>query len=200
MDIVRDLNPLFDYIKSAIFNELPHHLTYHNLSHTENVMKNAWILALHAGLDDQETRILYVAAMLHDTGYGKKYVANEGVAAMLASKLLPDYGFNESEIELIKSMILATNLLITPTDKLESYMIDADMGYLGQEDFFEWSNNLKKEWEAHGTFEGDDKEWINIQISFLTKFQFTSKEAIALFDPGKQKHIERLKGMDAWPY
>ncbi len=200
MDIVKDLTPLFDYIKTSIFDGLPDYLTYHNKRHTENVMKNALVLAAHAGLTDDETRILYAAAILHDTGYGKKYAANEGVAAMLAAKLLPDYGFSKLDIELIESMILATNLVISPTDKLEIYMIDADMGYLGQDDFMIWSNRLRMEWEAQGRFSGDDREWIDGQIAFLSQFTFTSQEAIALFGPGKQKNIERLKGMDSWPF
>ncbi len=200
MEIEQVLEPLFARVKASVFDVLPEDLTYHNIDHTKLVMANSIALGKHADLIENDLRILYAAAILHDTGYGKKYNANEGVAAMLASKLLPDFGFSQDEIDQINSMILATNLIITPSNVLEIYLIDADMAYLGQDDFLDWSNRLRKEWEAHGKFKGTDEEWIKGQIDFLTAFHYYSDEAIALFEEGKQNNLKKLKALRTWPY
>ncbi len=200
MEIEQALEPLFARVKASVFDELPEDLIYHNIDHTKRVMANAMALGVRAKLIESDLRILYAAAILHDTGYGKKYNANEGVAAILASKLLPEFGFSQEEIDQINSMILATNLIIAPSNALEIYLIDADMAYLGQDDFLDWSNKLRQEWESHGNFKGTDEEWINGQIDFLSKYSYFSQEAIALFEEGKQNNLKKLKALRTWPY
>lgn len=183
-----------------IFDTLPSYLTYHCLEHTMQVAGFAMQLSEAAKLNEKEERMLYAAAVLHDAGYGKKYHANEGVAAILATKILPDFGFKKKEVKQVRNMILSTNLIIVPSDDLEMLLVDADLAYLGKPDFFMWSNRLFQEWKNVEIFDKPSEEWLKLQIDFLEKHYFHTPEANALFEEGKQENLNRLKSMDSWPF
>jgi predicted metal-dependent HD superfamily phosphohydrolase len=194
------LQPLLDELRVEVFEHLPASLHYHNFAHTQTVMQNALELAKAATLNPRQTRIIYAAAMLHDTGYGKKYVVNEGVAALLADKLLPKYHFNKSEIKQVHNMILATNQRIHPQEYLEMMLVDADMGYLAKQDFLLWSNRLLTEWREQGLFLADNATWLQNQIAFLTNHNYITEEAKSLYTAGLSTNLNQLKELTEWPF
>src|ERR1044072_518815 len=55
---------------TSLFEEYPHpNLVYHNLDHTKNVVSRVQEIAAHYQLNDNDTKILYIAAWFHDTGH-----------------------------------------------------------------------------------------------------------------------------------
>ena len=60
-------------------------------------------------------------------------------------KLLPEFGYSETEIDTICGMILATKFPQQPHNRLEEIMCDADLDYLGRPDFFSIGNTLFEE-------------------------------------------------------
>jgi predicted metal-dependent HD superfamily phosphohydrolase len=200
MKVPESLSTLMPLVKELVFDTLPPTLYYHCLEHTMQVVAYSIQLAAKAGLDKKEEELLFAAAVLHDSGYGKKYRANEGVGAIFASKILPDYGFSKREIEQVKQMILATNLVVSPNNQLEMLLIDADMAYLGRDDFFMWSDRLFREWKAFGLFDGTAEAWLHTQIEFLQSHVYATPEAFELFDAGKQNNILLLKSIKKWPF
>lgn len=200
MTIIQSLQPLFDELRVKVFEKLPKNLYYHNLEHTQIVMDSALELADAAALSPELTRVLYAAAMLHDTGFGKKYGANESVAAMLADRLLPKYNFTSEEIKQIHNMILATNQLIEPQEYLEMLLVDSDMGYLAKKDYLFWSNRLFNEWRELGLFMGSNADWLNSQIAFLENHSYSTSEAKSLYSPGLSLNLNQLKELTEWPF
>ena len=200
MNNPESLATLLPTLKEMVFDRLSDKLTYHNFEHTQQVVAFALKLAKATCLTTDDERLLYAAAVLHDSGYGKKYNSNEGVAAMLARKLLPDFGFSEEEIAQICDIILATNLVMSPNNTLEMLMSDADMGYLGSKDFLLWSNKLFHEWKAMNGYPELTDNWLQSQINFLEAHCYFTKEAIALFEAGKQRNLNLLKTLDKWPF
>ena len=200
MTVAESLQPLLDELRLEVFEKLPLNLYYHNLNHTLVVMECALEIAQEAKLSTNDTRVLYAAAALHDTGFGKKYGANEGVAAILADKLLPKYGFKKSEIKHIHNMILATNLLIAPEENLELFLADADMGYLAKKDFMLWSHRLYQEWCDYGRFKGTSSDWLQLQIQFLANHTYFSLEAQRLYSAGLERNLNQLKQLPEWPF
>ncbi len=194
------LKSLLPFLENEVFDSLPHALTYHNLAHTKQVIDFAMTLAGNASLSEKDTRLIYASAALHDSGYGKKYYANEGVAALLAARVLPTYNFTTKEIEQIQNMILATNLAIVPTNKLEMLLVDADLAYLGTDDFFDWSNKLYVEWGNMGIYDEPKEKWLASQIVFLEKHFYYTKEAQILFEESKQLNLQKLESFTHWPY
>jgi uncharacterized protein len=200
MKVPDSLATLMPLIKKLVFDSLPEKLCYHNLEHTMQVVAFSLQLSAIAGLDAREEELLYAAAVLHDSGYGKKYHANEGVGAILATKVLPDYGFSKAEIEQVQNMILATNLVISPRNNLEMLLADADMAYLGRDDFFIWSDRLYHEWKAYYVYDDTPENWLRSQIEFLQRHKYLTPEAFTLFESGKQKNLHRLKSLKKWPF
>ncbi len=57
------------YVKGLFRQKPSPALKFHNLSHTENVVKNTTNIAEHCNVSENEMLILYAAAWFHDTGY-----------------------------------------------------------------------------------------------------------------------------------
>lgn len=79
----------------------------HNMAHFLDVARLAWIFNLeeHFGISKE---IVYAAAMLHDIGKHEQYlnkIPHETASTQIASGILKDCGFHESEIKLILSAI-----------------------------------------------------------------------------------------------
>ena len=55
---------------TEMFQKLqPAHLVFHNLEHTENVVRKVNEIAGHYNLSEEDMMIVYIAAWFHDTGY-----------------------------------------------------------------------------------------------------------------------------------
>ncbi len=78
-------------------------------------------------------------------GFIKKYDNNEDIGAKHAREVLPKYGFSPEQIELVSQLILATKMEYEPKTVLEKIMKDADLEYLGRDDFREISSKLMQE-------------------------------------------------------
>ena len=71
-------------------------------------------------------------------------------------------------------------------------MCDADLDYLGREDFYEISDSLKRELMEHGKIE-TDKQWDEMQVPFLEKHQYYTETNKRRRQPNKLKRIAELK-------
>ena len=85
---------------------------------------------------------------------------------------------DESELTEVCKMIMATRIPQTPLDHLGEIICDADLDYLGRDDFPEISDGLRLEFLQYGIVK-DDLDWEEKQISFLkhhTYFTDNSKQ------------------------
>ena len=106
--------------------------------------------------------------------------------------MLPKYGYTERQIDIIDAIIMATEIPQNPKTLLEMIMCDADLDYLGREDFYEISASLKKELISFGKIQ-TDKQWDEMQIPFLEKHQYFTETNKRRRQPNKLKRIEELK-------
>ena len=67
-------------------------------------------------------------------------------------------------------------------------MCDADLDYLGRDDFQQIANNLKLELKTMDKIKSDRK-WDEIQVSFLNKHQYFTKTAINSREEKKKENI-----------
>ena len=122
----------------------------------------------------------------------KKNVKNEKIGVTFAREVLPKYGYTERQIDIIDAIIMATEIPQNPKTLLEMIMCDADLDYLGREDFYEISASLKKELISFGKIQ-TDKQWDEMQIPFLEKHQYFTETNKRRRQPNKLKRIEELK-------
>ena len=144
------------------------------------------------GVNDEELLLLQTAALFHDIGFLDQYMNNEVIGAEIAKKILPQFGYKAKEIELISNMIIATDITKFPQTLLEKILCDADLDYLGRDDFEGFAGQLKRELNAYGS-SLDNKQWDEIQVGFLEKHKYYTASAIALREKIKQKHLMAIK-------
>jgi predicted HD phosphohydrolase len=166
--------------------------TYHCLEHSLDVYAAAATLARMEGLGAMETRLIEVAALFHDAGMLHTYSDHEAASVGLATCFLPAYGFSGEEIDIVSSMIMATRLPQSPKTKAEEVLCDADLDYLGRDDFFIHSMELQHEWKRFGILDTTLSGWLEIQIRFLTNHSYFTASAISLRNEKKSENLNEI--------
>lgn len=189
MDIEKAEEYVFDKLEESLSNTL----FYHGLHHTVDVSKAVLQIAIAEGIHDKETlQILQTAAFYHDLGFISTYQGHEEESCRLARVSLPNFEYTDEQIEKICGLIMATKIPQTPTNYLERIMADADLDYLGREDFWNISRSLYEELHEREMVTDIDS-WNKIQVLFLENHQYWTETAKQWRNPEKLKRIEELR-------
>ena len=172
--------------------ELSEKLHYHSIEHTKDVVRAVERYALLEGVTDEGLFLLKSAATYHDAGFVEQYEKNEPVGARMAGEILPKYGYTPEHINYIEELIFVTSVPHQPKNLLEEIICDADLDYLGRDDFHEIADRLRKELREHGKI-NSDRKWDEIQVAFLTQHQYFTKTAIQTRDPKKAENLREIK-------
>lgn len=183
---------LEEYVLDRLEKELPKHLFYHNLKHTIDVTIQVELIGRGENVNEEELLLLKTAALFHDFGHTIESKNHEYHGTILTQQILPKYGYDQEQIDLINGIIMATKLPPTPTTLLEQIICDADLDYLGRADFIPVSETLFKELAAQNILT-DYNEWNKIQIKFLSAHSYFTKTADKIREVNKQKQIDRIK-------
>ncbi|MCU0396011.1 MAG: HD domain-containing protein [Chitinophagaceae bacterium] len=177
----------------GMLGKLPPHFTYHHAGHTLDVLAQATLIAKAEGITDEwDLWLLRSAALLHDTGFLHVYRGHEERSCAVAEELLPAYGYTPGEITYVQSLIMATRIPQTPADQLAKILCDADLDYLGRDDYWEIAENLRKEWMHEGVI-ATQQEWISRQVSFLESHNYFTQYALTVRTPVKMGYLEKLR-------
>ena len=87
---------------------------------------------------------------------------------------------------------MATKIPQTPQTKLEEIIADADLDYLGRDDFFEISEYLYKELLNSGIV-NNEEQWNILQVDFFEKHHYFTQLSKELRDEKKKKHLVIIK-------
>ncbi len=172
--------------------ELPPTLYYHSYNHVLDVLNAAEVYLESEGVAHRDAELLRVAVLFHDSGFTIDSREHEKLSCDIARKKLPEFGFNAEEIEKICSIILATKYPQSPHDLLEKIICDADLDYLGRDDFFETGGKLLKELNESGRFK-TEKDWNHFQEKFLSAHHYFTDSAKALRQAKKLEHLEKIR-------
>jgi predicted metal-dependent HD superfamily phosphohydrolase len=181
-----------EYVLKRLQEELPEKLYYHGIHHTLDVCQAVEELAICENVKGNDLVLLCTAAMYHDIGFVVQYQNNEAIASQIASETLPGFHYLPHETQTICNMILATRVPHHPQTHLEQIMCDADLDYLGRDDFFEISQTLKKEWMAFGLI-SSEQEWNNKQVIFFQQHRYFTKTAKEKREKKKYKHLLEIQ-------
>ena len=172
--------------------QLPQNLYYHSVKHTREVIQVVEHLALCEGVRDEGLFLLKTAALFHDLGFTQQYEHNESIGVELAQKILPDFGYSDLHIQTVSELIFATEVPHKPVNKLQEILCDADLGYLGTDDFEIISQKLKQELIEKGKIHSD-KQWDEMQVPFLENHRYFTPTAIASLAPKKEENLAAVK-------
>ncbi len=180
------------YIMKTLKKGLSPSLYYHCIDHTWDVCKAAERIAFHEGIKGEDMYLLKTAALYHDAGFIKQYQNNEPIGAEMARAALPRFGYTDEQVEIVAGLIHATKVPHEPTSHLQQIICDADLDYLGRDDFHEIAENLKHELMDFGVIKST-RQWDEIQVKFLTMHRYHTKTAIATRKEKKLQHLEEVK-------
>ncbi len=185
------------FIISKLRAELSDQLYYHGLHHMLDVLRTASQLCMSEGVQGHDRTLVKTAALFHDAGFVKnKHAGHEIEGCKLAQNILPDFGYLPEDIEVICGMIMATKIPQSPHNLLEAIICDADLDYLGRDDFYSIGDTLFEEMQTYHLI-GDERAWNRLQVSFLSAHSFHTRTNRQLREPVKQQHLAQLKGLVA---
>lgn len=180
------------FILRKLREELPPHRTYHSLEHTLDVYASAVDIAEQEGVVGEGLTLLKIAALYHDSGFTIQDLDHEEGSCQLVRTKLPEFGFNSEQVERICEMILATRIPQAPRNKLTRILCDADLDYLGRDDFFRIGATLFGEMKHYGVLK-TEREWNELQVRFLERHTYFTATCKRLREPVKQKHLAAVK-------
>ncbi|MEO0897320.1 MAG: HD domain-containing protein [Bacteroidota bacterium] len=181
-----------EYVISYLQKALPNNLSYHGLHHTIGVYLDAHEIALSEGIGQHELQLLLTAALLHDAGFTRTYNEHEAASADIAREILPQFGYSTEQIERICEMIMATKIPQTPKDHLAQILCDADLYYLGGDEFYPIGHTLFQEFCDRGIV-CDEEGWNKIQLNFLSKHEFFTKTAKERRGKNKERYLMEIQ-------
>lgn len=185
------------HIMKILQERLPDNLYYHGIHHTYDVIEAAERLALMEGITDEQMFILKSAATYHDAGFVEQYAKNEPIGIRMAQEIMPKYGYTPEQVEQVAELIYATIIPHNPKTHLQQIICDADLDYLGRDDFHAISETLRMELTERGIV-SSKRQWDEMQVKFFNMHKYFTQSAIKLRQEKKMKHLkeieERLKG------
>ncbi len=181
------------YVYNLLNTRIEAKYVFHNLAHTQRVVKKAIEIAADFKLEKEDAENIEIAALFHDTGYVVGIENHEEESVKIANSFLQNNKVDASRITVISNLILATKINYTPKNDLEKIIADADCAHLGSKNFFDYTSLLRKEWELTGLKKVDDAEWLTINIDFFTeKHRFYTVYALKKWTKNKEKNLAKL--------
>ncbi len=188
---------ILDQVKTHVENAFHSHpntnLVYHNISHTEHVVKHAVELANHYQLSDSDFFIVVSASWFHDVGYLQSWESHEEKGAEGAADFLRGIGVEQKVIDAVKGCILATKMPQNPQNLLQQIVCDSDLYHLGSDDFKDRNRLMRKETENHLGKKIDKDMWRLGTIKLLESHHYHTDYCINKLSAKKQKNLQALK-------
>lgn len=188
------LEKIAAYVRNLFAIHQQTYLYYHNLSHTENVVKHTAILSAYYQLNERDHFILMAAAWFHDTGhlFGDAEKHEERSAELMLRFLENSLYKNE-----IATCILATTMPVHPENLLEMMLCDADTWHLGTEEFIQEDERVWLELEARRGQHFEHKTALSLK--FMQQHQFYTGYCIEHLSEGKRRNEASLAGNSEFP-
>jgi len=191
-EILVNVAPIKEMVLHKLSRELKPTLYYHNKQHTLDVVSSVQTLAISEEVDQEEFIIVVAAALFHDTGFIWSYNENETHACKFAEVELARLGFAKEHIDQVSSLIMATAMPQRPRNRLEMILCDADLDYLGREDFFFTALRLHREWSENIGKKIPFRVWYEKQRDFMKSHQYFTQSAQKLRDERKMKNLSQV--------
>jgi uncharacterized protein len=193
MENMPDLAKARAYVLNRLEHELSPNLTYHCIGHTrDEVAPAADLLATLEKVPPEDHLLLLTGAYFHDLGFIRQRQNHEAVSIQLAEQTLPGFGYSDSQVSVVRGIILATHLPQAPATLLERIMADADMDDLGNESFWKRSQDLRQELDTFGS-RFTDEEWYTYQLRLMEDHQYFTASGQSLRNSLKRQHMLEVK-------
>ena len=190
-----DFEKAKETVVSHLEKNLPADLFYHGIHHTLDVFDAALVIAENEKIDSaDDLTLLKTAALLHDSGFTIDASKHEECGCDLAREILPTCDYSDSQIDQICGMIMATKIPQKPLNLLECIICDADLDYLGRDDFFKIGDTLYQELKAYDKIK-DATQWNQLQIAFLSNHRYHTEFSRGNREIKKQENLQEIQNI-----
>lgn len=176
--------------------KLPERLYYHDYQHTLDVLNTCNYYLRHHKTTKEQAQLLRLGAILHDIGFIRSDEDHEETGAEIAEELMRKHHYSQKDILKVRGLIMATKIPQNPQNILEKILCDADLDYLGREDFYEIGEKLYRELKFKGIVT-TRLAWNELQINFLKAHRFHTRFARRNRSHNKIKRIRELQQLVA---
>lgn len=181
------------YVTALLRDKLSHIFLYHNLTHTQRVVKFVKSLIEAEKVSQDDADALIIAAWFHDIGYTEGSENHEAKSVTIATLFLKDHNVDDATIAKVSRLIMATKMDYEPLDLLEKIIRDADCVHFKSKNYTEISDLLRAEWELDKNTVFSDSEWTEKNIVFCTKHhRFYTDYANNNWQKGKDRNLVGL--------
>lgn len=187
-----DFESAKQYILEELGTRLPENLTYHGLWHTKSVYQATLDFAEYYSLSEQDRLILETAALYHDCGFLNVYRNHEEEGCEIVKRVLPGYGYNQEEIVEICALIMATKIPQSPDRFLSELICDADLDYIGGDDYNKIAHLLYEEFKEYHIVT-TEIQWYEMQAGFLESHTYFSDFSRQKRNPKKMQNLANVK-------
>jgi predicted metal-dependent HD superfamily phosphohydrolase len=189
---------LIDQAEDFVFNLLKDKLsiayTYHNFTHTYEVVKAVVILSESENLSESDKEVLLIATWFHDTGYISGCKDHESCSIQFASDFLRTKGKTADYISKVSRLITATTYKYEPQSILEKIIKDADYSHFASDSYLEICELLREEWGNTQEKKYTDIEWAKVNLCELSQCHtYYTEYAINNWQKLKEKNIEQIQ-------
>lgn len=181
------------FVTQKLGKQIDQKYLYHNLRHTQRVVKSAQELIEGEDVEEQDHEKLMVAAWFHDIGYLDSHDNHEEHSCKTAKEFLKSENCDDDFIEEVCHLILATKMNYEPKTHLEKIMRDADSSHFAKKSFIQTSELLREELKHLGLKDATVDDWREENIHLLrVKHRFYTDYARENWQKEKDKNIRRL--------
>tara|TARA_R110002167_G_scaffold233264_3_gene438502 strand:+ start:2467 stop:3669 length:1203 start_codon:yes stop_codon:yes gene_type:complete len=182
------------FVTDLLTEGLDPRFLYHNLRHTQRVVKNTKELLDFYSLDKKDAELVLLASWLHDTGYTKGCANHEEESCAIASDFLGGQGLGANNIKRVNALIMATKRYHEPENLMEEILRDADTSHFGSESYLETSELLREELALMGLAKFNPSEWRSENIKmFELEQKYYTDYAKKNWQKTKDKNLKKLK-------
>ena len=187
------INKVESHATELLSNQLDNKYIYHNLRHTQRVVKSAEELIENCEISKDDKENILIAAWFHDVGYIEGNTEHEESSCVMAKDYLTKMKLDNQKIERICKIIMATKPEVKPTSLLENIIKDADSSHFSKSSYIDTSELLRQELYNLGIINYTINEWRKENIRMLSsEHHYYTDYAQKEWQPGKLKNITKL--------
>ena len=181
------------YVIQRFNDELKPIYVYHTLNHTLDVVNAAGTIAKYENLNEKEILLVKTAAFFHDIGIIVDFKEHEKHSINIAKSILPENGYSNQDIEIITNIIYSTQMPQVANNIFQKIICDADLDYLGRDDYFKISSLLRTEWFHLFKQDFSDIQWYISQAKFLSNHNYFTNISKKLRNEKKMLNIIKIQ-------
>lgn len=182
-----------DYVNGLFGQMHSNALVFHNLEHTEGVVKRTKEIAGHYNVSENDMLILFAASWFHDTGYlFTDPEKHEEMSCEIMKKFMSDLVDDEKSIEAIAGCIMATKSPRDPANLLQEIICDADTYHLGTKEFKMMNKKAYEETKDRDP-KTNKRDFRIGTVRMMESHRFYTSYCKDLLEKRKEKNIKDLK-------